>query len=322
MNAESTIVLGLNAVRKEYGRNLALANINLRLRSGEIFVLLGLNGSGKSTLLKVVATLLPLDGGRVSFFDENGTVKDQTRVREGMGVLFDHTAHWDRLTGYENAWFFIRSYGIPPEKARTTLDALFKQLGMWDKRNESVATYSYGMRRKLGVIEAVAHQPNILLLDEPSMGLDYTSRLSLYELLRDVAHKGTTVLVATNDVNEAVTLATRVALIDRGRIAVTGVPEALVASLNALTRIDLSLAMPHDTTSLIGIEEVESIVADDEEGASKLQLLVRTQPETLTRIVQRVTEEGGVIQHLDIREPDLGDVFLKFTGRARDSDAP
>ncbi len=321
MKAES-VVLGLDAVRKGYGRNLALADITLQIRSGEIFVLLGLNGSGKSTLLKIVATLLPPDGGRVSFFDDSGGVKDRADVREGIGVLFDHTAHWDRLTGYENAWFFIRSYGISPEDAHTTLSALFKQLGLWDKRNDSVATYSYGMRRKLSLIEAVAHRPRILLLDEPSMGLDYASRLSLYELLKDVSHKGTAVLVATNDVNEAVALATRVALIDHGAIAVTGDPGALVASLNALTRIDLSLATPLDITSLEGMEEVERIVVDDEKDTSKLQLLVRSQPETLTRVVQHVAAEGGVIQHLDVREPDLGDVFLKFTGRAGESDAP
>ncbi len=284
--------------------------------------MLGLNGSGKSTLLRIVATLLPPDGGSVSFFDENGKAKGRSEVREEVGVLFDHTAHWDRLSGYENAWFFIRSYGIPPENARVTLNVLFKQLGLWDKRNDSVSTYSYGMRRKLSLVEAIAHRPRILLLDEPSMGLDYASRLSLYELLKDEAQKGTTVLVATKAVNEAVTLATRVALIDKGTIAVTGDPEALVASLNALTRIDLSLAMPHDVTSLAGIAEVESIIVDDKEGTSKLQLLVRSQPETLARIVQHVAEEGGVIKHLDVREPDLGDVFLKFTGRAGESDAP
>ncbi len=322
MSAEPAVVLALNAVRKEYGKNLALADITLDIRSGEIFVLLGLNGSGKSTLLKIIATLLPTDGGQVSFLDGSGERKGHMAVRGQIGVLFDHAAHWERLTGYENAWFFIRSYGVPSGEARATLDVLFKQLGLWEKRNDNVATYSYGMRRKLSLIEAVAHRPRILILDEPSMGLDYTSRLSLYELLKDIARAGTSILVATNDVNEAVTLATRVALIDRGTIAVAGDPKVLVASLDALTRIDLSLAMPHDATSLKDIEEVERIVVDGEEGTSKLQLLVRSQPETLTRIVQRIAEEGGIIQHLDVKEPDLGDVFLKFTGRAGDNNAP
>jgi ABC-2 type transport system ATP-binding protein len=300
----------LDGISKFYGKVKALDGVSLQIGKGEVLALLGPNGSGKSTLLRVLAGLFPPDEGRVVLFGDN-----RGSARGRIGVLFDHAAHWERLTGYENAWFFARSYGLSPQEARRRLDDLFQWAGLWEKRDESVSTYSHGMRRKLALIEALAHRPGILLLDEPSMGLDYVSRLALYTLLEQEAERGTAVILATSDVHEAALLARRVALMCRGRILVAGEPAALVASLEALTRIELRLAVPLPLISVREIEGVEEAGLDRQEGDSAcLRLLVRPGREVLARVVNDVVRQGGILQGIEVRAPNLGDVFLRFTG--------
>jgi ABC-2 type transport system ATP-binding protein len=289
---EVPAVVALEGVWKSYGKIKALEEVKLEVQEGEIFVLLGPNGSGKSTLLRILATLLPPDQGRVHLFGKGGR-EYWPEARERIGVLFDHTAHWDRLTGYENAWFFARSYGLSSREAHSRLGDLFQWAGLWEKRDDAVATYSYGMRRKLALIEALAHRPKLLLLDEPSMGLDYVSRLALYGFLEEEVRKGTTVVLATNDVHEAALLAQRVALLHWGRILATGEPVALVASLKALTRVELRVAAPLPLAPLREIEGVERVGVDEggEDGV-QLQFLARSGREVLARIVNEVVERG------------------------------
>ena len=221
--------LTLQSISKSYGKNRVLDGIDLEVHKGEIFVLLGSNGCGKSTLLRIMATLLKPDSGEALLFGSKGSPEILRRV----GIMFDHTAHWDKLTGYENAWMFARSYGLTNKVAASRLDGLFKWIGLWERRDEAVASYSYGMRRKLSLIEALVHEPDLLLMDEPSMGLDYTSRLAIYSHLRQLAEKGIAIVLSTNDVSEAELLASRVALLKKGHIIALDRPDHLVASLNA-----------------------------------------------------------------------------------------
>jgi len=304
------LMVVLDGTSKFYGKVKALDGVSLQVGKGEILALLGPNGSGKSTLLCLLAGLFPPDEGRVVLFGDN-----RGSARGRIGVLFDHATHWERLTGYENAWFFARSYGLSSQKARPRLDDLFRWAGLWEKRDELVSTYSYGMRRKLALVEALAHRPGLLLLDEPSMGLDYVSRLALYTLLEQEAERGTAVILATSDVHEAALLARRVALMCRGRILVAGEPAALVASLEALTRIELRLVVPLPLASLRQIEGVEEAGLDRQEGDSVcLRLLVRPGREVLARVVNEVVKQGGILQGIEVRAPNLGDVFLRLTG--------
>jgi ABC-2 type transport system ATP-binding protein len=297
---------------KSYGKIEALKEINLEISEGEIFVLLGHNGSGKSTLLKTLATLYLPDQGHFSIFKRDG-IKEVNEIRGMIGVLFDNIVHWDRLTGYENAWFFARSYGLSSDETKSCLDELFTKFNLFDNRNDPVSTYSYGMRRKLAIIEALVHKPKLLLLDEPSMGLDYISRLVLYEIINKELENKTTVVLATNDVNEATTLAQRVALMQKGNILTVGSPSQLIDSLRSINRIDLKLASPLPLDEFKSIKGVEFVEINDK-GVDdiEIQFLVRSNPEILAKIVNTVVKKGGSIMGIKVHEPSLEDVFLKY----------
>jgi ABC-2 type transport system ATP-binding protein len=298
--------IALRGICKSYGNANVLDNIDLEIQEGEIFILLGSNGSGKSTLLRIMATLLKPESGDVSLLGSEG----RPEVLRRTGMMFDHTAHWDKLTGYENAWFFARSYGMSEKHAALRLDSLFRWINLNDKQNDAVSTYSFGMRRKLALIEALVHEPKLLFMDEPSMGLDHTSRLALYSELKETAKKGVAIVLATNDVKEAEFLADRVGLLKRGRLIALGKPDMIVKSLNSLTRIEVTLVLPIQIDPLKAIEGVAAVDAEKE--GLKLMILARSGQEMLMPIVNTIIKKGGIIRGIEVREPNLGDAFLKF----------
>jgi ABC-2 type transport system ATP-binding protein len=312
MTAEE--IVAVRGVEKRYGNIRALDNVTLTVTKGEIVALLGSNGSGKSTLLKVVAGLTPQDRGDIVLF---GRSPDRS-VRRQIGFLFDHSAHWDALTGFENAWYFARSYGLAAGDARERLDHLFSRMALADRQDDTVSTYSYGMRRKLALIEALVHEPALLVLDEPSIGLDYQARISLTDRLREEARRGTAVLFSTNDVHEAAGIADRVALFDRGRLLAIGEPSVLVGSLKGRMTIDLTLATPVRIPPLLAVAGVEGARADERGGAFVLTIVASPDGSSagasalLGRIVQKVAEQGGVIRGVEMRAPGLEDVFLAY----------
>ncbi len=301
----------LKGVSKSYGGNKVLDDIDLNIEEGEIFVLLGANGSGKSTLLRIMATLLKPDSGEISLMGTEGGHK----VLRDIGMMFDHNAHWDKLTGYENAWFFSLSYGLSQAEASSRLDRLFSWIDLGEKSQHAVVEYSYGMRRKLSLIEALVHNPRLLLMDEPSMGLDYSSRLALYSELKERARRENSVVIATNDVHEAEILADRVALIKKGKIIASGSPAMLIDSLGASTSIELTLTYPIPLECIKEIKEVEGLDAED--NGKKLKISSRYGQEALIPIVKKVNDLNGIICEISVRPPNLGDVFLKFTGEDR-----
>ena len=305
----------INNMCKFYDNKEALNNINLKIMENEVLVLLGANGSGKSTLLKLISTLYSCDKGKISVLGMDIDT-DKTEIQSRTGVLFDSIVHWDKLSGYENAWFFARAYGLTPKNAETRIEHLFKRFKLWDNRDQPVSTYSYGMRRKLALVESMIHEPDVLLLDEPSMGLDYTSRLVLYNILQEELKKST-IILATNDVAEAKIMANRIVLIHEGKILAVDTPKNLINSVMNLNRINLKLSSPLPLNILRNVDGVEYAEADESENNSyKVQFLVKSNKGALANIVNKVVELDGRVMGIDVQEPNLEDVFLKFIDKS------
>jgi ABC-2 type transport system ATP-binding protein len=285
--------------------------MSLAVGPGEILGLVGPNGSGKSTLLRVLSTAMEPDSGAFRVGGADG-VKERRRVRAKTGLMVDRPTHYGELSGWANAYFFARAYGMEEGKATSTLAELFGYFDLAEYRDDKVKTYSYGMSKKLALIEAVAHGPGLLLLDEPSPGLDYTSQLAYQKKIRELAGAGTAIVLASNQVDEVEALCDRVVFLHRGRLVAEGTPEELVSSLGGVRRIVATLRNPVEYGALEEVPGVERVVPEGRD----LVVHCEDRRGIVADVVGAIVRAGGDITDLSVRRPNLEDVFVKLTGEA------
>jgi ABC-2 type transport system ATP-binding protein len=286
-----------------------VADVSLTIQPGEVFGLLGPNGSGKSTLLRVLSTAIAPDSGVFRIGGADG-IRGRQKVRARIGLMVDRPTHYGDLTGWANAYFFARSYGTEAEKAKSVLAELFDYFGLAEYGNDKAKTYSYGMGKKLALIEAMAHGPKVLLLDEPSLGLDYTSQLAYQKKIRELCGAGVAVLLASNQVDEVEALCDRVAFLHRGRLVAEGVPEDLISSLEGMRRIAATLRNPVEYAAIEGVPGVERVVPGDRD----LVVHCEERPGIVADVVAGLVRAGGDITDLSVRRPSLADVYVKVAG--------
>ena len=300
-----------NVTRCYRSSGRGVTDVSLAVDPGEILGLLGPNGSGKSTLLRVLSTALVPDSGTFRIGGTDG-VKEKRKVRAKTGLMVDRPTHYGDLSGWTNAYFFARAYGMEEEKANDVLAELFDYFDLAEYRDDKVRTYSYGMGKKLALIESMAHGPSLLLLDEPSPGLDYTSQLAFQKKVRELSGAGTAILLASNQVDEVESLCDRVAYLHRGRLLAEGTPEELVSSLEGVKRIVVTLRNPVEYASIDEVSGVERVVPE----GGNLVIHCEDRPGVVADVVGTIVRAGGDITDLSVRRPNLGDVFVKLTGEA------
>jgi len=300
-----------NITRLYKSSERGVTDISFEVHPGEIFGLMGPNGSGKSTLLRVLSTAIAPESGSFRIGGADGT-KERQKARAKMGLMVDRPTHYGDLTGWANAYLFARSYGIDKGKAEGVLAELFDYLGLAEYRDDKVKRYSYGMGKKLALVEALAHGPELLLLDEPSLGLDYASQLAYQKKIRELAASGVAVLVASNQVDEVEALCDRVAFLQRGRLAALGTPEELVSSLKGTRRVVATLRNPVEYAALEGVPGVERVVPK----GRALVVHCEERHGIVADVVAGIVRANGDIADLSVRRPSLADVYVKLTGEA------
>ena len=294
---------------KSSGRGVS--GVSLTVEPGEVFGLLGPNGSGKSTLLRVLSTAITPESGTFRIIDTDG-FKEKQKTRAKMGLMVDRPTHYGDLSGWANAYFFARSYGMEEGKANGALAELFDYFGLAKYKDDKVKTYSYGMGKKLALIEAMAHGPEVLLLDEPSLGLDYTSQLSFQKKIRELSSAGVAVLLASNQVYEVEVMCDRIAFLHRGKLITEGTPEALISSLKGVKRI---VARLHNPVEYDALEGVAGVIRAVPEGRD-LVVHCEERPGIVAEVVVGIVGCGGDIVSLSVERPNLEDVYVKVTGEA------
>ncbi|HEY6608988.1 MAG TPA: ATP-binding cassette domain-containing protein [Candidatus Limnocylindria bacterium] len=295
----------------------ALDGVDLVVDEGTVLSLLGPNGAGKTTTVRILATLLRADAGRatVAGFDVR-TQADE--IRRVMGLAGQYAAVDENLTGRENLWLFGRLYGLPSLEARRRVDDLLEQFELTDAADRVVKTYSGGMRRRLDLGAALIGRPRLLILDEPTTGLDPRSRMGMWDVIRALVKEGTTLLLTTQYLEEADELADTVAVVDHGRIIARGTSDELKAQLGG-ERIEVIVHRGVDveraTTILaaIGRGEVEL-----DEHTRKLTVHSEGGAVALVQVVRDLDEAGIAIDDIGLRRPTLDDVFLALTGHHAD----
>jgi ABC-2 type transport system ATP-binding protein len=299
----------ISRLYKNSGRGVS--DVSLRVERGEVYGLMGPNGSGKSTLLRVLSTAIAPDSGGF-WVNGVGGLKEKREVRARMGLMVDRPTHYDDLTGLANAYFFARAYGMEEAKAEAALAELFEYFDLAEYADDRVKTYSYGMGKKLALIEALAHGPEVLLLDEPSLGLDYTSQLAYQSRIRDLAGSGVAVLLASNQVDEVEALCDRAAFLHRGEVVAEGTPEDLVSRVVGVRRIVVTLRNPVEYGRVAEVVGVERVVPEGRD----LVFHCEERPGIVADVVAGIVRSGGDIVNLSVHKPNLEDVFVKLTGEA------
>lgn len=294
---------------KSSGRGVS--DVSLSVAPGEVFGLMGPNGSGKSTLLRILSTAIAPDSGTFRVGGIDG-LNEKRKVRARMGLMVDRPTHYGDLTGSANAYFFARAYGMDEAKAEGAIAELFDYFDLTEYADDKVKTYSYGMGKKLALIEALAHGPELLLLDEPSLGLDYTSQLAYQRRIRALADDGVAVLLASNQVDEVESLCDRAAFLHRGKLVAGGTPEELISSMEGVRRIVARLRNPVEYGPISEIDGIQRIVPEGRD----LVFHCDERPGMVADVVAGIVRAGGDIVNLSVQRPNLEDVFVKLTGEA------
>ena len=300
-----------NISRRYKSSGRGVEGVSLTVEPGEVFGLLGPNGAGKSTLLRVLSTALAPDGGSFRVGGTDG-LKERQEARATMGLIVDRPTHYGDLSGWANAYLFARSYGVEDGKAEGVLRELFEYFGLAEYRDDKAKTYSYGMGKKLALIEALAHGPELLLLDEPSLGLDYASQLAYQRKIRELASAGVAVLIASNQVDEVEAMCDRVAFLHRGKLVVEGTPEELISPLDGTRRMVATLRNPIEYGAVAEVPGVERVMTEGRD----LLVYCEERPGIVADVVAGLVCAGGDVSDLSVRRPSLADVYVKLTGEA------
>ncbi|MGD0718649.1 MAG: ATP-binding cassette domain-containing protein [Thermoplasmata archaeon] len=291
---------------QRYGSFTALRDVDLSVRQGEIFGLLGPNGAGKTTLIKVLTGLVPPSEGSASIAGLD-VVAQERRVKARVGWVASEVILDDDLSAMENLWIQARLQNLTNWKERAR--DLLQYLGLQDRADWRVSKFSTGMRKKLEVALALLHEPSVIFMDEPTIGLDAATRRMLWDLIRNIHREyGVTVLLTTHYIEEADALCERVAVIDLGRIIRTGTPSELKAQLG-IDVIEIETVGVLDPGPLRAIEGVQDVRVDGHRWTFK----VREAEEVLPRILAAIPTRE--LRRVNVERPSLETVFLELTGR-------
>jgi ABC-2 type transport system ATP-binding protein len=304
-------VIETERLSRRFGNRLAVDQLDLRVERGEVFGLLGPNGAGKTTTIRMLTTLLAPSAGtaRISGFDVMSSPGD---VRRRIGYVMQTVAWRGLLTGRECIEIEAALYHVPWRECRRRAEEVLDLVGLLPHANKLWTEYSGGMKKRLDIACGLLHRPEVLVLDEPSLGLDVQSRHRVWEYIRDLQAQGVTVLIATNYLDEADRLCNRLTIIDNGRAVVSGSPAELKRAV-AADVVQVATATPAMLRAAIaGRPWVKNIV---EPQAGEVHVYVEDAAAALPALMQLSLDQGVELQRITYSQPTLDDVFLLHTGR-------
>lgn len=309
----------IEKLQKRYGSVEAVKDISLHIESGEIFGLLGPNGAGKTTTIRCLCTLAEPDAGRIEVSGISVT-ENPKLARQHLGYVAQEIALDPVLTGRELLELQASLYHLPRSLAKERIETVLDQLGLQDYSDQKIGTYSGGLKKRLDLAAGLLHQPQVLVLDEPTVGLDIESRYTVWSFLRQIREAGTTVLITSHYLEEIDMLADQVAIIDQGRVIASGTPSQLKDKVGG-DRITLRIRefTPNDEAErakslLESVPAVQEVIINAAQGNS-LNLVVSTQSDALSAVQRALQDAGLPTFGIAQSRPSLDDVYLAATGR-------
>ncbi len=309
-SARAVPAIEIQDLSKMFGSFHAVDHLTLTVQQGEVFGLLGPNGSGKTTTINMISGLTVPTSGTVKVLGYD--VRHNARaVRQILGAVPQETALYEELSAWTNMDFHADLFGIPRREKKQRIDAMLKLVQLADRKNSRVGTFSGGMKRRLALGRALLHDPKLVYLDEPTLGVDVQARRVIWDYILELRSQGKTVLITTNYLEEAQALCDRLAIIDRGKLIAVDTPEHLKQTYGGSV---VELETAHMITS---VEKIRALANIKEVKQDKTHLTVTTQgtSNVVPQIINIVSQEGE-IRDIAIREPNLDEIFLRLTGTA------
>ena len=312
------LMIEARGLRKRFGATVALDGIDLEVPSGAILGVLGPNGAGKTTAVRILTTLTLPDGGaaRVAGHD---VVSEAQAVRRSIGVTAQDATLDELLSGRQNLVMIGRLSGLARAQARARAQELLDQFGLADAAERILKQYSGGMRRRLDLAAGLVTRPPVLFLDEPTTGLDPTSRVRMWDVIRELVADGVTLLLTTQYLDEADELADRIVVIDHGRVIAGGTAAELKAQTGG-ARLEVTLSERHPGASQ-ALAPFLSAPADVSHDGRRLRAPVRSISGLATTVVRALDQAGITVDDVQVHQPSLDDVFFALTGHPTE-DAP
>ena len=309
----NTPVLECHGLRRRFGDLVAVDGVGFQIAAGETYGLLGPNGAGKTTTISMIAGLLERDAGEVTVAGRPMTTKT-VRAKSALGYVPQDLAIYPDLSGLENLLFFARLYGMSRAQARARAREVLEVIGLADRAKDATKTYSGGMKRRLNVGLGLLNHPKLLILDEPTVGVDPQSRNAILESVAGLSGAGMAVLYTTHYMEEAERLCDRVGVVDHGHLIAEGTPRELVSMVGELDSVVLAA-----TGDLAGAAKVLATMACVKKASvtdDSIDLVVAQARENLPALLETAAGSGAAVRSVTVTEPDLEAVFLHLTGRA------
>ena len=304
-------ILQIENLHKSYDKFEAIKGIDLNIKKGDIYGLLGPNGAGKSTLIKTITGLEKMTSGKIIFEESEISIN---KYKKNIGLLPQDIALYLDFTAKENVTFFCSLYGYRGRDLKERVDKALEFVGLLDIKNKKAKEFSGGMKRRLNMACAIAHNPNLIIMDEPTVGIDPQSRNHILESVKKLNEQGTTIIYTSHYMEEVEELCNNISIMDRGKVIANGSKEYLKSNLvdyNVYT-IQLKSNLYNIKNYISKIEGVKKVVIEDKE----IQCYYSKDINILQKLINTISNHGGVIENIKNEIPTLESVFLTLTGKS------
>ena len=306
------MILEINNLIKRYNDFLAVDNVSMTIEEGEIFGLLGPNGAGKTTTISALTGLTRIDGGEVKIFGKN-MKNHELEIKREIGIVPQDIAVYEDLTTYENLDYFGRLYGLRGSLLKERIEEALEFTGLSDKKKEYPKKFSGGMKRRLNIACAIIHHPKLIIMDEPTVGIDPQSRNHILKSIKKLNQMGSTIIYTSHYMEEVEELCSRIVIMDHGRIIAKGTKDELKALVAVDERVVIELSFLNYTI-VDNIKKIQG-VTDCNVNGNHLEILSKKHSKNLGRIIDCISETDSEIISMNVEKPTLESVFLTLTGR-------
>ena len=306
-------MIEIKDVTKSYGRHKVLQNVSFEIMEGELFGLLGPNGAGKSTLIDILTGIQSMDSGEI-FINGKSIKTDKVEIRKHLGLVPQDIALLEELNAVDNLEYFGGLYGLAGQELKSQIEKLLEVAGLTDKKKEKVKNYSGGMKRRLNIAVAMLHNPSILILDEPTVGVDAQSRQHIFDYIQSLAEQGTTILYTSHYMEEIETLCQRVFILDLGEEVAYGTKEEVKKLVGHTQTVALTLdRVPAGFDEVLKNSEngIQFVTVDGQD----MELTIDQTIFSMMKLIEQVEQAQLVIKSVNVKETTLEEAFLQLTGK-------